>query len=733
MFVKTKLSEGLDFTPRSLTMKLSLIHSFVATQLNTSWAKNNDLIGRLSFRIAFFGFSILCLNLSITSPAICLQDDSVKYQPNWQSLDSRPNPQWYRDAKFGIFIHWGVYSVPAWGPKGSYAEWYLWRLVERYGSTRIWHNKNFGEDFQYMDFAPMFKAELFDPKQWAELFQQSGARYVVLTSKHHDGFCLWPNEQTPNWNSIDVGPKRDLLGDLTKEVRKKGLKMGLYYSLYEWYHPLYKSAFERYVDEYMIPQFKDVVTRYKPSLIFSDGEWEHSSKEWKSEEFLAWLFNESPAPDDVVINDRWGNDTRSKHGGYYTTEYENVQGGISAKLIERVWEECRGMGASFGYNRNEGLQDYQTAESLIKMLIEIVSKGGNLLLNVGPTSDGRIPLIMQDRLIEIGRWLAVNGEAIYATQPNRTFAQGTNIRYTRSNDGKFVYAILLNKLEDTIKLTNLHPVRGSTITMFGVDESLDWRISGDDVAIQIPEEIRTSPPCDYAYSLKIEAKPHVETPQFISGGGISIDEPMKVQLRSITKDAVIYYTLDGQIPTEKSSKYEGSITLYSSVEFQARAFKAGYSPSLIARSVLSILDSQSNGVEYAYFEGEWSNLPNFSELRPIHTGQVYDFNIDSIQKRDDNFAIVMKAFINIIEDGEYIFYTISDDGSKLLIDKTEVVNNDGIHARQERNGTIFLRKGRHPIEIQFFERGGGELLEVLYEGPRIKKQVVPAFILFQHP
>ena len=104
-------------------MKLSLIHSFVATQLNTSWAKNNDLIGRLSFRIAFFGFSILCLNLSIITPAICFQDDSVRYQPNWQSLDSRPNPQWYRDAKFGIFIHWGVYSVPAWGPKGSYAEW----------------------------------------------------------------------------------------------------------------------------------------------------------------------------------------------------------------------------------------------------------------------------------------------------------------------------------------------------------------------------------------------------------------------------------------------------------------------------------------------------------------------------------------------------------------------------------------------------------------------------------
>ena len=140
---------------------------------------------------------------------------------------------------------------------------------------------------------------------------------------------------------MEVGPKRDLLGDLTTEVRKRGLKMGIYYSLYEWYNPLWLSDKPRYVTEHMHPQFKDVVTKYKPSIIFSDGEWDLTSAEWKSPELLAWLFNESPVRDEVVIDDRWGKDTRHKHGGYFTTEYT---AGLEGST--HPWEESRGMGFS---------------------------------------------------------------------------------------------------------------------------------------------------------------------------------------------------------------------------------------------------------------------------------------------------------------------------------------------------------------------------------------------------
>jgi alpha-L-fucosidase len=251
---------------------------------------------------------------------------SGQYAPDWESLDRRPNPQWWDDAKFGIFIHWGVYSVPAFSKVGEYSEWYWHALRSGKPDYVAFHNRVYGDDFTYADFVPLFRAEFFDSNQWASLFKRSGAKYVVLTSKHHDGYTLWPSQHADQawgraWNSVETGPQRDLVEDLSKAVRDAGLKMGLYYSLYEWFNPLYKTDANLLVQKHYIPQFKDVVTRYKPAVIFADGEWEHPSKAWKSEEVLAWLFNESPVKDEVVVNDRWGKETRHKHGGYFTTEY----------------------------------------------------------------------------------------------------------------------------------------------------------------------------------------------------------------------------------------------------------------------------------------------------------------------------------------------------------------------------------------------------------------------------
>jgi alpha-L-fucosidase len=228
---------------------------------------------------------------------------------------------------------------------------------------------------------------------------------------------LWPSKEASAtwgrpWNAVEVGPKRDVLGGLTDAVRRRGLRMGYYYSLYEWYNPLWLYDKPRYVREHMFPQFKDLVTHYKPSFIFSDGEWEMSSADWHSPELLAWLFNESPVKDEVVINDRWGGDTRHKHGGYWTTEYTAGMSGI-----DHPWEESRGMGVSYGYNRAENLNVYHTGRELVMILVDTVSRGGNLLLDIGPKADGTIPVIMEERLSQIGDWLKINGDAIYGTKP----------------------------------------------------------------------------------------------------------------------------------------------------------------------------------------------------------------------------------------------------------------------------------------------------------------------------
>lgn len=372
------------------------------------------------------GFALLVMWVGVQSTACAADQPEARphFEPNWESLNSRQSPTWFQDAKLGIFIHWGVYSVPSICDTSTYSEWYYhWLKSNSHGGlVRRFHEKNYGKDFQYKDFAPMWRAELWDPDQWAQLFKRSGAKYVVLVSKHHDGFALWPSEHASktrgyDWNSAATGPKRDLCGDLAEAVRKQDLKFGFYYSLMEWENPLYDKDKPRYVAEHMIPQIKDLVTRYKPSIFWPDGEWDHPDTLWRSPEILAWLYNQVENDDEFVVNDRWGHALRGQTGDYYTTEYGQVGGGSPGlKDPNKPFEECRGVGHSFALNRLENWDAYLQRDQLIQLFVEKVSRGGGLLLNLGPTADGRIPVIQQDRLIAMGQWLKVNGEAIYGTR-----------------------------------------------------------------------------------------------------------------------------------------------------------------------------------------------------------------------------------------------------------------------------------------------------------------------------
>jgi alpha-L-fucosidase len=439
-----------------------------------------------------------------------------KYEPNWASLDTRPVPAWFEDAKFGVFIHWGVYAVPAYSPTvrdsvgiyDRYAEHYWRRLVNPNKTQQYFidfHKKMYGEKAVYQDFVKDFKAEVFDPAAWAERFKKAGAKYVVLTSKHHEGFPLWQSPHSWNWNAVDVGPKRDLLGDLTAAVRKEGIKMGYYYSLLEWFHPLYKKeTINQYVDQHMIPQMKDLVNRYKPDVFWTDGEWDYPSKTLKSEEFLAWLYNDSPVGASVATNDRWGEETRGKHGGYYTTEYDLIHSDNSADVqFTHPWEECRGIAGSFGYNRMEVLEDYSSSEELVHILINKVARGGNLLLNIGPTADGRIPVIMQQRLSDMGKWLDVNGDAIYSTRswdkaPKVTTT--TTTYYTKK--GKDLYVISTKFPTQALTVENVK--QPTKVTMLGLKSAVASSFKNGKLTITPPVVTPANSPCDYAWVFKLE-------------------------------------------------------------------------------------------------------------------------------------------------------------------------------------------------------------------------------------
>lgn len=363
------------------------------------------------------------------------------YENNWQSLNSRPVPKWFGDAKFGIFIHWGLYSVPAYTGRGEYAEWYMQQIRNPEHPSRRFHDKTYGPNTKYEDFVSGFKAELFDADAWAKLFRKAGAKYINLVSKHHDGFCLYPSAYAWNWNSWDVGPHRDFCMELREAMEGTGVKFGVYHSVYEWFHPLYLRNPEEYALHHLHPMLKELIERYQPWTLFTDGEWDHPSEVWHSTEFLTWLYNESSVRDFIVPNDRWGRETRGHLGGNFTTEYGYITGKqrIEDVVLDRPFEECRGIGKSFGLNRIETTGDYMTAKELLETLCSLVSKGGNFLLNIGPAADGTIPVIMEERLLQMGSWLEVNGDAIYGTEVYTKEAED-GVYYTKKGDK--VYAIL---------------------------------------------------------------------------------------------------------------------------------------------------------------------------------------------------------------------------------------------------------------------------------------------------
>lgn len=341
--------------------------------------------------------------------SICLQAQSDLMK----KLENRPYPQWFDEAKLGIFVHYGLYSIPSYSDKEQYAEWFYKGLISQ-DSLRIKFQKEvFGENFKYEDYKDLFKAELFDANQWAELFKKAGARYVVFTSKHHDGYCMYDSRYAKGWSSATTGPRIDFCEELSKAVRENDMRMCLYYSLTEWTNPLYRwtvdtnKSIEPYVEKHLHPQFKELVDKFKPSLIFSDGDWDFDYKTFKSDELVTYYYD--VVGEEAIVNDRWG------HGfnyGYLTPEYSE-----SIMVTNRPWAECRGLSRSFGLNRNADLSSYLTSEDLIKHFVRSVAGGGGLTLNVGPAADGSIPLLQQERLLELGEWLQVNGEAIYASKP----------------------------------------------------------------------------------------------------------------------------------------------------------------------------------------------------------------------------------------------------------------------------------------------------------------------------
>jgi len=458
----------------------------------------------------------------LIASALCLGAFSVAqtpshYEPTIESLDQHPLPEWYAGAKLGIFIHWGLYSVPGWAPinhpdhdfssadyikYNPYAEWYLNVLRVPNSPTAEYHKQHYGEQ-GYYDFAPEFNRESkkWDPDKMAAIFHEAGARYVVLTSKHHEGFTLWPSQTpnpTPSLKPSQLHAERDIVGDLTKAVQKQGMKMGLYYSGgYDWTfntgpietekdYEAVKPQSEAY-GKYAFAQIHELIDRYHPAILWNDIDWPKTGNALQVE---ADYYNATP---DGVIDDRFG----IKHSDFTSPEYEKKD-----EISEKKWEECRGLGRSFGYNRAEGEKETIAPGELIALLVDIVSKNGNLLLDVGPEADGTIPPVQMDRLKALGAWLKQNGEAIYDTTPwtkaAGKSAEGDDLRFTKKDEDLYV-TVLGKPKAQTITVTDLPAKNGIAITQVGDANELGAKVQSDGMRIVL----RGAPKGDYAYTFKL--------------------------------------------------------------------------------------------------------------------------------------------------------------------------------------------------------------------------------------
>lgn len=374
------------------------------------------------------------------------------YNGSWESIRKHKVPKWYEDCKFGIFIHWGLYSVPAYAPStcelgeipgdeqwfcnNPYAEWYYNSVNVGQGPSYEYHIKKYGKQYPYENFALEWKAENWKPQKWAKLFKQAGARYVVLTTKHHDGFCLFPSAYT-DYNAMVKGPRRDITGELTRAVREEGLRMGLYYSaMIDWrfaHDPIYREEDNflkacptyEYAD-YAYKQCCELIDNYQPSVLWNDIGWPKQG-EINLPYMLAHYYN---TVEEGVVNDRFSGLWKD----FSTKEYK--YGEVSR---QEKWEMNRGMGLSFGYNAYESEDYLLSTEGIIRLLAETVSNNGNLLLNVGPKADGTIPEEQEKRLLQVGKWLEINGEAIYDTrccEQSFSAKQGPAEVYCTAKDGQ---------------------------------------------------------------------------------------------------------------------------------------------------------------------------------------------------------------------------------------------------------------------------------------------------------
>ncbi len=636
---------------------------------------------------------------------------------------------WWREARFGMFIHWGLYAIPAgeWNGKTSHGEWIM-------NTAQI-------PVTEYEKFRARFDPARFDAHEWVRIARDAGVRYIVITTKHHDGFCLFDSALT-DYDVMSTPFKRDIMKELVEACRESGIRIGRYHSIMDWHHPDYLprrewekrstqgASFDRYV-QYLKGQVRELLTKYGPiDVMWFDGQWEGT---WTHERGLdMYRYVRSLQPDIIVNNrvDKGGGDFQLTRDASFAGDFGTPEQEVPPTGLPGVdWETCMTMNDHWGYNSHD--ENWKSSEQLIRMLADVASKGGNLLLNVGPTAEGLIPVPSVERLAAMGRWLKTNGEAIYGTTASpfpvlgwgratqKRMPDGTTRLYLHvfdwPKDGRLVVGGLLSEPTSAFLLGDASHARLPT----GRD--------GDALVVTMPAAAPDA--VDTVVVVDVKGKPDVALAPAITAPASIFVDSLDVTVSTGQEGVELRYTTSGTNPHEDSPLVTGPIHLTASSVVSARAFRGGKPVSPIGRQSFSKViprrgvqvEKTEAGVRYEYFEGVFDKSSDFKKALSQGVARTFDL---LPRAHDTHFGFRYTGFLKVPKRGVYQFAVTSDDGSRLLIDNQVVVDNDGLHSAREKTGLVALAPGLHSIQVDFFERDGGFDLKVYWSGPDLPRQPI---------